>query len=177
MTNAISGPPVTELHLEHTRQLFFSERARRESIRGSLSTPVAAISFAVFALSSLAVEIEPEGWRQAPTLAVLALGAGAAATLFASAYQVLMSEWLFVYHEPPRLADLVSDAPAPSQQQEEDRVRRVLTASYAVAYEQYLKGNAISSRRRTWALRLILLSLMLQAVAFVVLPFHAGGSS
>ena len=54
-------------------------------------------------------------------------------------------------------------------------MRALLAASYAVAYEQYLKGNAISARRRTWALRLILLSLLLQALAFVVLPFHRAG--
>lgn len=168
---------VTHLHLEHARQLFLSERARRESIRGSLSTPVAAISFAVFALSSLAVEVDPERWRQAPALVVLALAAAAAAALIASAYQVVMSEWLFVYHEPPRLTDLMNDeASAASPDAEEDRVRALLAASYAVAYEQYLMGNAVSSRRRTWALRLTLLSLLLQAVAFVVLPFHRAGA-
>jgi len=50
-----------------------------------------------------------------------------------------------------------------------------LAASYAVAYEQYLQGNAVSARRRTWALRLILLSLLLQAVGFAILPFHLAG--
>ncbi|SKA33345.1 hypothetical protein [Consotaella salsifontis] len=44
---------VSPLYLEHARQLFLSERARRETIRSSLSTPVAAISFAVFSFSSL----------------------------------------------------------------------------------------------------------------------------
>lgn len=167
-------PPVTQLHLEHARHLFLSERSRRESIRGSLSTPVAAISFAVFALSTLAVEVDIARWRQGSTLALLLLGTGAVAALFASAWQVVRSEWLFVYHEPPRLTDLLGAGDG-SREAEEDRTRRLLTASYAVAYEQYLKGNAVSARRRTWALRLILLSLLLQAVAFVLLPFHRAG--
>lgn len=169
---------VTQLHLEHTQALFLSERSRRENIRGSLSTPVAAISFAVFAFSSLSVEVDPARWHQLPTLLIFLLGAAAAIALFASAWQVLMAEWLFVYHEPPRLvdiADLVDEHGARSEAEEEQHVRAILAASYAVAYEQYLRGNAMSSRRRTWALRLILLSLLLQALAFVVLPFHRTG--
>lgn len=166
---------VTQLHLDHAKALFLSERSRRESIRGSLSTPVAAISFAVFAFSSLSVEVDPERWRQLPTLLIFLLGAAAAIALFASAWQVLMAEWLFVYHEPPRLLDLVDDDASRSEAEEEQHVRAILAASYAVAYEQYLKGNAMSARRRTWALRLILLSLLLQALAFVVLPFHRAG--
>jgi hypothetical protein len=166
---------ITQLHLDHAKALFLSERSRREGIRSSLSTPVAAISFAVFAFSSLSVEVDPARWRQIPTLFILLLGAAGAVALFASAWQVVMAEWLFVYHEPPRLADLLDDASASSKEDQEQYVRTVLAASYAVAYEQYLMGNAISARRRTWALRLILLSLLLQALAFVILPFHRAG--
>jgi hypothetical protein len=168
---------ITDLHLEHTRQLFLSERSRREATRSSLSTPVAAISFAVFALSTLATEIEADRWREAPTLAILALGLLAVVALFASAYQVLRSEWLFVYNEPPRLVDLVPDQDGLSDEEAQSRVRSLLTASYAVAYEQYLQGNTLSARRRTWALRLVLLSLLLQASAFAILPFHLAGGS
>ncbi|HBZ06730.1 MAG TPA: hypothetical protein DEP03_10250 [Massilia sp.] len=166
---------ITQFHLEHVQALFLNERSRREGIRGSLSTPVAAISFAVFAFSSLSVEVDPERWRQASTLAIFVLGAAAAIALFASAWQVLMAEWLFVYHEPPRLVDLLDDVEGRSDAEEEAHVRAMLAASYAVAYERYLQGNAISARRRTWALRLILLSLLLQALAFVILPFHRAG--
>lgn len=167
---------VTQLHLDHLQAMFLNERSRREGIRGSLSTPVAAISFAVFAFSSLSVEVDPSRWRQLPTLLIFLLGAGAAIALFASAWQVLMAEWLFVYHDPPRLVDLIdADDAGRSEQEAEQQVRALLAASYAVAYEQYLKGNAMSARRRTWALRLILLSLLLQALAFVLLPFHRAG--
>lgn len=167
---------ITQLHFDHTQALFLSERSRREGIRGSLSMPVAAISFAVYAFSSLSVEVNPERWRQLPTFFILLLGAAAAIALFASAWQVLMAEWLFVYHDPPRLADLFHDAaPLADEAHQEEHARAILAASYAVAYEQYLKGNAISSRCRTWALRLVLLSLVLQALAFVILPFHRVG--
>jgi hypothetical protein len=166
--------PAGDIHLEHARQLFLSERSRRETIRGSISTPVAAISFAVFAFSSLVLELDAGRWREASTLAIMALGSAAIAALFASAWQVVMSEWLFVYHEPPRLSDLMDGEAGAAES--EARLRGLLAASYAVAYEQYLRGNAASSRHRTWALRLILLSLLLQALAFAVLPFHLAGS-
>ncbi|WP_300578609.1 hypothetical protein [Phenylobacterium sp.] len=168
---------ITDLHLDHARQLFLSERSRREATRSSLSTPVAAISFAVFALSTLTTQIEADRWRQAPALAILALGLLAVIALFGSAYQVLRSEWLFVYDEPPRLVDLVPDEDGLSEDEAERRVRSLLAASYAVAYEQYLQGNTLSARRRTWALRLVLLSLLLQASAFAILPFHLAGGS
>ncbi|MGN6375586.1 MAG: hypothetical protein ACTHMG_08525 [Sphingomonas sp.] len=167
---------VTPIYVEHTRALFLSERSRREGIRGSLSTPVAAISFTVFAFGNLAIRIDADRWQQLPTLAILVLGAGALVALFASAWQVVMSEWLFVYHEPPRLPDLLDDAGADEEQSDGESIRRLLAASYAVAYEQYLEGNAISTRHRTWSLRLILLALLLQAVAFTILPFHLAGA-
>jgi len=171
--------PVTDLHLEHFRQLYLSERSRREMIRSSVSTPVAALSFAVFAGSTLATRTDITRWQEPVTLLILLFSGLAAVALFASAYQILMSEWLFVYHEPPRLADLIDDTQAEASAEEAaGRARRVLTASYAVAYEQYLQGNALSARSRTWGLRLILMSLLFQVVAFMLLPFHlAGGGS
>ena len=169
-------PRLTVLHLDHAREMFVAERSRREGIRGSLSTPVAAISFAVFALSTLTVEFDATRWREGSALAIMLLGAAAIAALFSSAWQVLQAEWLFVYHEPPRLADLLDeDAVSLVDEAREERIRSLLAASYAVAYEQYLQGNAVSARRRTWALRLILLSLLLQAVGFAILPFHLAG--
>lgn len=57
MSDTIGSPHVTALHLEHCRNLFLSERSRRETICGSISTPVAAISFAVFALSNPAASL------------------------------------------------------------------------------------------------------------------------
>lgn len=163
---------ITDLHLDHARQMFFAERSRREAIRGSLSTPVAAISFTVFALGTLSVEIDVGRLGHISTLAILFLAVCSVAALVASAYQVLLAEWLFVYHEPPRLSDLAVGDGMPDG---DERARGILAASYAVAYEELLKGNAISAIRRTWALRLILLALLLQAIALLILPFHRGG--
>ena len=168
--------PVTDIHLEHFRQLYLSERARRESIRSSVSTPVAALSFAVFAFSGLAIKVDVTRWHEPVTLCILLLGALSAAALFASAWQIFRSEWLFVYHEPPRLTDLVeAERTAEPIEDAVKRTRRVLTVSYAVAYEQYLQGNALSARSRTWALRLILTALLIQVLAIMLLPVHLAG--
>ncbi|TFY98704.1 hypothetical protein [Ramlibacter rhizophilus] len=61
-----------------------------------------------------------------------------------------------------------------TQVQVQARFRAVPTASCAVAYEESLRGSAAGSRKRTWALRLILLFL-LQAVAFALLPLRRPG--
>lgn len=157
------------------RDLFLSERARRESIRSSIGTPVAAISFAVFAFSSLAVEFDAARWNRTSSIVIMLLAVGSIAALLAAIWQVVMVEWLFVYHEPPSLNDLL-DAEDHARAVRPDAVARQsldhLTASYAVAYEQYLRGNTLSARSRTRALRFVLLSLLLLALAFLLLPIH-----
>jgi len=73
---------VTQLHLDHLQALFLNERSRREGIRGSLSTPVAAISFSVFAFSSLAVEVDPAALTTFPMR-----------SLFVGALRLLHESW------------------------------------------------------------------------------------
>lgn len=72
---------ITQVHPGHTQALFPGECSRREGIRGSLGMPVGAIAFAVFAvfaLSSLSVGVNPERWRQPATLLILLPGLAAA---------------------------------------------------------------------------------------------------
>lgn len=164
-----------ELRHAHFQQLYLSERSRREAIRGSISTPVAAISFAVFSLSTLATEFDMSRWREAPSLIIIVLAGGSILAMLGAAYHVIMVEWLFVHHEPPSLTDLL-DAEARIQSARPEAVQAqvmdLLTGSYAISYQQYLRGNTVSARRRTWALRLVLASLTLLAVAFLLLPLH-----
>jgi hypothetical protein len=164
-----------ELRHAHFQQLYFTERSRREAVRSSIGTPVAAISFAVFAFSTLATEFDLVRWAAPSSVAIIALAAGSIIALLAAAYHVVMVEWLFVYHEPPSLADLLdaeeqirsANSDAPDRQ-----MMDLLTASYSIAYQQYLCGNMTSARSRTRALRLVLLSLSLLALSFLLLPLH-----
>ena len=164
-----------ELRHDHFRQLYFAERSRRESIRGSIGTPVAAISFSVFAFGTLATEFDFARWVAPPSLVIVLLACASMLALLGAAYHVVMVEWLFVYHEPPSLADLLS-AEAQVRVDRPDHLETemvdLLTGSYAIAYQQYLCGNMISARSRTWALRFVLASLVLLAIAFLFLPAH-----
>ena len=71
---------ITQVHFDHTQALFPGGRSRREGMRGRLGTPVTAIAFAflaVFALSSRSAGVNPERWRQLPTLLILLPGLAA----------------------------------------------------------------------------------------------------
>lgn len=98
---------TAEMRHAHFQKLFFAERARREAIRSSVSIPIAAISFAVFAVSTLATSFDASRLDQPSSAGLALLACGSIATLFAAAYHVIMVEWLFVHHEPPSLAELV----------------------------------------------------------------------
>lgn len=162
-----------EIRHAHFRALFLAERTRREAIRGSIGTPVAAISFVVFSLGSLAVEVDMARWQSASTIILGLLACGSVAALLAATWHVVMVEWLFVHHEPPALGELLdAEAQVPRPDEAGSQAMDHLTAAYAVAYGQYLRGNTLSARSRTRALRFVLLSLMLLAFAFLLLPFH-----
>lgn len=170
------GMTPGELRLEHFRTIYLSERSRRESIRSSIGTPVAAISFSVFALGNLATRFDPGRMGEPASLAIAALAVASTAALLLAVYHVFMVEWLFVHHEPPRLRDLVEAERIIGKEKGEAAVvsglTDLLTASYSIAFEQYLWGNTASARSRTWALRLVLVSLLCLAFGFLLLPFQ-----
>ncbi|MBP2315374.1 hypothetical protein [Azospirillum soli] len=168
-----------ELRHEHFRQIYLSERSRRESIRSSIGTPVAAISFSVFALGNLASRFDASRLAEPTSLAIAVAACASVVALLGAVYQVVMVEWLFVHHEPPRLASLVEAERRMRAECGEEGVAlgmvELMTASYSIAFEQYLWGNTVSARSRTWALRLVLLSLMFLAFGFLLLPFQQVG--
>ena len=169
-------PSSQELRHDYFRQIFLSERSRRESIRSSIGTPVSAISFAVFALGNLAVRFDASRLSEPTAVAIAVLTAISVLALLGAVHQVFMVEWLFVHHEPPRLADLVQAEENLHGIKGEEEVAAdmmdLMTASYSIAFEQYLWGNTVSARSRTRALRLVLLSLTFLAAGFLLLPFH-----
>lgn len=172
-------PSSRELRHDHFRQIFLSERSRRESIRSSIGTPVSAISFAVFALGNLAVRFDASRLYEPTATAIAVLTAISVLALLGAVHQVFMVEWLFVHHEPPRLTDLVQAEESLRAGKGEEEVAAgmmdLMTASYSIAFEQYLWGNTVSARSRTRALRLVMLSLTFLAAGFLLLPFHLKG--
>lgn len=172
-------PSTRELRHEHFRQIYMSERSRRESIRSSIGTPVSAISFSVFALGNLLVQFDASRLGEPTAMAIAVLATTSVVALLAAVHQVFMVEWLFVHHEAPRLPDLMEAEERMRAVMGEDEVAAgmmdLMTASYSIAFEQHLWGNTVSARSRTWALRLVLLSLTFLAAAFLLLPFHLMG--
>lgn len=167
-----------EIRHDHFRQLYFSERAKREMVRSSIGPPVSAIAFSVFAYSALATEFDFSRWQEPVSIAILVLACLSILALFAAMYFVVMIEWLFVYHEPPGLENLLAAEERFREERPDtaaERLTELLTASYFIAYQQYLCGNINSARDRTWALRLVLLSLFFLSLCFILLPIHLAG--
>lgn len=168
-----------ELRFEHFREIYLSERTRREAIRGSIGTPVAAISFSVFSLGNLAARIDATRLEEPVSLFIAAAACAGVLAMLGAVYHVVMVEWLFIHHEPPPLPRLVEAENAIRTERGEEAVvpglMDMMAASYAIAFEQYLWGNTMSARSRTRALRLVLLSLVFFALGFLALPFQKMG--
>lgn len=176
----------TQIRYDHYRQLFMEARRARAGIRDSLGMPVAATAFTVFNLGILAQSFDPTQLPEPAVLAIGVLAVLAVLELVAAVYFIMRVEWHFVHVEPPDLAELSrieqeirNQHPDPEGPDPEAAVslelRKTLTGSYYVGYENYLIGNALSARFRTWALRLVLLALLSMAAAFLVLLFCAPG--
>lgn len=168
-----------ELRFDHFRQIYLNERTRREAIRGSIGTPVAAISFSVFSLGNLVTRFDMSRLGEPVSLFIAAMACAGVLAMLGAVYHVVMVEWLFIHHEPPPMAGLVEAENAIRAERGEEAVvpglMDLMAASYAIAFEQYLWGNTVSARSRTRALRLVLLSLVFLAIGFLALPFHQKG--
>ncbi|WP_142847714.1 hypothetical protein [Telmatospirillum sp. J64-1] len=168
-----------DMRYDHFRQLYFEERSRRESIRSSISTPVAAISFAVFALGNLARDFDFARWNEPVALGIIFLAVAATLSLLGAVYQAVMVEWLFLHHETPPLDELLRAEALLRERTGDERLSEqmadLMIASYSIAYEQHLGGNTLSARSRTRALRFVLAALFSLALAFLLLPIHLAG--
>lgn len=194
MTDDHSPDDSAAARLRHAtfRDLYFAERTRRESIRGSIGVPAAAVSFALYAFIGLSGKVSLALLPgHVPTVVMVGVALLGVVLLFASVWRLLMAEWLFVYSEPPDLEELMRleatvrqscaadglDAQATAKAVEQG-TRDVLTAGYYVGYQRYVAGNTTSAGHRTWAVRLVFLGLLCLFGAAMLLPVHlaAGGA-
>ena len=176
-----------ELRHQLYRDLFFAERTRREQIRGSIGIPVSAIAFSVYAFGTLATNLNLERWQQPATLILIALALLALTAVLAASVCLIRVEWLMLFHEPPDLDELVdAEAHIRSALQGEPEhegaaVGRhylgMLTGAYDIAYRRQFVGNEASAKYRAWAVRFVVLGLVLLFFAQMVLPFHKSGGS
>ncbi len=183
-------PETTRLlRFETFRDLYFAERARRESIRASIGIPAAGLSFALFAFLTLSGQLEIELLLEAhsPSIAMVALALAAMLLLFASVWHGFRAEWHFVYSEPPDLEEFLrlereihrrseGHDQAAVQQEIDMQTRDLLTASFYIAYQRYVAGNTHSARQRARALRLVFMGVLLLFLSATLLPLHLAGS-
>ena len=179
----MSGP--IDLRNDLYRELFFSERARREQIRSSIGFPTSAVAFSVYAFSGLAQSFDVERWDEPVALAIIALTLLAIVLMLFAVVLIVRVEWLFSYSDPPDLYELVrmerglreraasgtADSP---QDMVPDQLKDALTGSFYIGYMRYFNENARSASYRARALRLVLAALMCLLLAFALLPLHLG---
>ncbi|WP_158700893.1 hypothetical protein [Phytohalomonas tamaricis] len=166
------------LRFEVMRELYQSQRDRREQIRGSVATPVSALAFTVFNLSTLATQLNVESWAYPVNFIITLLFFLSVVLLLSGAAFIIGLERGVIYVDPPDLRELVEVEKRLREQGNNDneaiadQMQDMLSGSYDVAYRWYFAANEQAARDRTQGLHLILFSLGLIVVAFALLPFQ-----
>jgi hypothetical protein len=168
----------SEFRFEILREMYRVQRQRRDDIRASLATPVAALAFSAYVVASLVPLLGP-GLAEPAHLAAYALALTAVAALAAAALLIVRVEWRFIYLDPPDLETLVDAERALARDGLDEATRRACMHDYMagvfdIAYRRYFAENEQRARDRTYGLRLILLALLLLMVAFALLPLAGG---
>ena len=107
---------------------------------------------------------------------MLALGA-----ILAAAVCLIRVEWLMTFHDPPDLLELVAaeqkirhaldgDAAPPGAATVAHHYLGMLTG--AASRRHFVGSNEASAKSRAWAVRFVVLALILLFLAHVALPFH-----
>lgn len=181
MTEGTVDP--VRLRFEVMRELYQSQRDRREQIRSSVATPVSALAFTVFNLSTLATQYNLENWQHPINLAIGLLFFASVVLLLSGAAFIINLEKGFIYVDPPDLRELIETERRLREENEkggntkgEDEItaqlQDVMSGSYDIVYRWYFAANEQAARDRTRGLHLILFSLGLIVVAFALLPFQ-----
>ena len=166
------------LRFDAMRELYQSQRDRREQIRSSVATPVSALAFTVFNLSTLATNYHLEHWNYPVNLAIGVLFFTSVVLLLSGAAFIINLERGFIYVDPPDLKELVEaenklrEQGGKSEEAIAAQMQNMMAGSYDIVYRWYFAANEHAARDRTRGLHLILFSLGLIVVAFALLPFQ-----
>lgn len=165
------------LRYEAMRDLYQAQRERRETIRNSVATPVAALAFSVFDLSTIAVHYHPAAFGRFFGSAIAIMVGAAVICLVAAAALIVRMEYGVIYLDPPDVEELVHAermmiANQTTKEELIDRLHDFLAGSYHVAYHRYFSENEQAARDRTRGLRLILVALGMLSISFLLLPFQ-----
>lgn len=168
-----------DMRYDVMREQYQAQRNRREEIRGSVATPVSAMAFTVFNLSTLAKNVSFQSVNEPLGLLLLILFISSIVLLLIGAAFIIMVERGFIYVDPPDLREMVlaeeklrgHKEKAADEEIGED-MKDLLTGSYDIVYRWYFAANEKAARDRTRGLHLILLALVMIVLGYAILPFH-----
>lgn len=170
----------SRLKYEAMHNLYEAQRERRETIRNSVATPVAAFAFSIYNLSAIATKFKTSQLLEPAGLAIAVLTVLAVGCLLAAAALIVRMERGVVYLDPPDLEELVrAEKQIRARHDDHDQVvsklQDLLAGAYHIVYRRYFAANEQAARDRTRGLRLVLAALALLSLALLLLPLHAGG--
>lgn len=149
-----------EFRCEVARSMYQSQRDRRDQVRNGVATPVAALAFSVFNLSTLANQFSVQSWPEPVTLVIALAGVLSVACLVAGAAYIVRAEWNVICLDPPdaqemkRMEDAIRERCATSDDEVvAAQMRNVMTAAYDTVYRRYFSANEQASADRTRSLR------------------------
>ncbi|MWJ26729.1 hypothetical protein LG290_06295 [Halomonas sediminis] len=165
------------LRFEVMRDLYQSQRDRREQIRSSVATPVSAMAFTVFNLSTLATHLNLENWSYPANMAISIMFFISIVLLLSGAILIVRLERSFIYVDPPDLEELVSAEKILRYSENSDeavagQLQEMMSGSYDIVYRWYFAANEQAARDRTHGLHLILFSLIIIVISYAFLPFQ-----
>lgn len=169
------------LRFEVMRDLYQSQRQRREQIRDSVATPVAGLAFSVYSVSALAAHFDAGHLAHPVNLTIAVLALISILFLMAGAFLIIRLEKNVVYMDPPDLEELVSAERRIRNSGHDDdeaaaaQLHDLMAGAYDIVYRRYFAANEQAARDRTRGLHFILYGLCLIAVALAFLPFQQGG--
>ena len=170
----------SDLRFELARNMYTSQRSRREEVRSGVATPVAALAFSVFNLSTLATYYAAGQWMQPVNLAIGILALLSIGSLITGAGFIVRMEWNVIYMDPPDLQEIVRAERAFRRMGSESDealvacMQDVMAGAYDIVYRRYFAANEQAARDRTRGLHYMMGALVLLSLAYALLPFQAG---
>ena len=171
---------LSDLRFQLARNMYTSQRSRREEVRGSVATPVAALAFSVFNLSNLAGYYGANAWMQPVNLVIGVLALLSIGSLIAGACFIVRMEWNVVYMDPPDLEEIVRAERAfkrmgsDTDEEVATHLQDLMAGGYDIVYRRYFAANEQAARDRTRGMHFMIAALILLSLAFLLLPFQAG---
>lgn len=159
------------------KDLYLCERGRREEIRQSVATPVAALAFSIFNLGNLSTQYDASAWPETVSLVIATLMLASVLILLLASLLIIKVERLIFYYDPPSLKDLTTvekniENKIGKNGNIEEEMQNYISACYDISYRKHFISNERAARDRTRGLHLIVLALMIIAIAYLFLPFQ-----